>query len=145
MDITIKNLQTRIPIRLVRIKRIAEQSLQYLGISGAELSIAFVSPQAMKRLNARHLNHNYVTDILTFDYRAGRSGPLEAEIIICPSVASKNAGEYGGSVYSEIRLYVIHGILHLSGYEDHSPKDIRKIRKKESEIVDYLVRNNHAV
>jgi probable rRNA maturation factor len=145
MDITIKNLQTKIPIRLSRIKKIAEQAFQYLGMSDVDLSIAFVSASEMKRLNAQHLKHDYVTDILTFNYRSSPKQPLEAEIIICPAVALKNAREFGDSLDNEVRLYVIHGILHLAGYDDQCEKDIKKIRLKESEIIDYLEQNKKSL
>jgi probable rRNA maturation factor len=140
MDITIRNLQTKIPIHPTRIKKAVRHALQYLRISDAELSIVFVSPQRMKTLNAKHLKHRYVTDILTFDYRASKlkSQALQAEVIICPSVAASNAVVYGSTLQKEIDLYVVHGLLHLAGYDDHSAHDIKLIRNKENEILKNL-------
>lgn len=135
MDITTRNLQTKILIRLPRIKKIVRYTLQYLRISDAELSIVFVSPQRMKILNAKHLKHRYVTDILTFDYRVSKSQGLRAEVIICPSVAASNAVFHGTTLPEEIDLYVVHGILHLAGYDDHSARDIKRMRNKENEIL----------
>ena len=138
MDITIRNLQTRIPLRLIRIKKVIRHTLQYLRISDAELSIVFVSPQRMKILNTKHLRHHYVTDILTFNYSLSQSRSLQAEVVICPSVAASNAVIYGATLQKEIDLYVVHGLLHLAGYDDHSVHDIKRMRNKENEILkDY--------
>ena len=68
MEITIKNLQTKIPIRLPRIKNTAQRALRRLKISSATLSFVFVTPQKMKALNSKYLKHHYVTDVLTFDF-----------------------------------------------------------------------------
>ena len=138
MDITIRNLQTRIIIHPTRIKKAVRHALQCLRISDAELSVVFVSPQRMKILNTKHLQHRYVTDILTFDYRASKSQGLQAEVIICPSVAASNAVVYRSTIQKEIDLYVVHGLLHLAGYDDHSAQDIKLIRNKEKEILDNL-------
>ena len=142
MDITIINLQTRIPLRLTRIKKNAQKALQYLGISAADLSIVFVSAQKMKRLNTRHLRHSYETDILTFNYAQADSDFLMAEIIICPSVARIQAKQYGVPLEKEIMLYVVHGILHVMGFDDHSVKDIKKIRSKEARVMEHLYPTN---
>lgn len=138
MEITIRNLQTRIPIRLPRIKKVVQKTLQYLRISNAQLSIVFVAPQRMKMLNTQHLKHSYATDILTFDYRLSVSQDLQAEIIICPLVAAQNASAYKTTTAKEIDLYLVHGLLHLAGYDDHSGRDIKRIRNKENEIIKHL-------
>ncbi|MBL8014356.1 MAG: rRNA maturation RNase YbeY [Candidatus Omnitrophica bacterium] len=109
-----------------------------MGENQGDISIVFVSPQRMKLLNARHLNHHYSTDILTFDYRQGADGFLIAEIVICPSVAKHNAILFGKSVAQEIALYVVHGLLHLMGFDDHSPQKTALMRKKEAEVISYL-------
>ncbi len=84
----------------------------------------------MRSLNRRFLGHDYATDVLTF--QMGRDC---ADIIICPHVAAKNAKRHGTSTGDEIILYVIHGLLHLAGYEDHAPKDILKMRQMEVEML----------
>jgi rRNA maturation RNase YbeY len=71
-----------------------------------------------------------VTDVLTFDLGEGYG-----EIIICPGKAGVNAKAYQISTEKEIILYVVHGILHLAGYDDKSPEDIRQMRSKEKELL----------
>jgi probable rRNA maturation factor len=138
MDITIRNLQTKIPIRLSRVQKVALHTLQSLRVSDAQLSIVFVAVQRMRRLNAAHLHHCYVTDILTFDYRLPGDDRLLAEIVICPSIAVQNAIDYGTTTAKEIDLYVVHGLLHLTGFDDHTPEDIQAMREKEKEIMGSL-------
>ena len=139
MDITIKNLQTKIPIRPTRIKKVIRQTLDHFSISDAELSVVFVTAQRMKVLNSKYLKHDYATDILTFNYRTSTTKQrICAEIIICPSVAARNAGLYRTTIAKEIERYLVHGILHLAGYDDHSSRDIERMRKKETEILGFL-------
>jgi len=136
MDITIKNLQTKVSIRSPRIKYVARRTLKHLHISGASLSIVFVTPQRMRALNTHYLKHTYVTDILTFNYApAGQRTRMLAEIVIAPTVAVANAKAFAATPQQEIELYVIHGILHLAGYDDHAPGAIARMRKKEQELV----------
>ena len=85
----------------------------------------------MRAINKKYLCHDYVTDVLTFDLGEGVS-----EIIICPQVAHSNAKVHGSTTDNEIILYVIHGILHLAGYDDHKPHDILQMRKMESVILN---------
>lgn len=138
MEITIRNLQTKIPIRLPVVKQIVQRAFAYLGQTDGDVSVVFVSAQRMKLLNARHLNHHYSTDILTFDYRRPGDLFLIAEIVICPSVAKHNALLFQKSVAQEIALYLVHGALHLMGFNDHSDKEKTQMRKKEEEVLSCL-------
>jgi len=84
----------------------------------------------MRVINKKYLGHDYVTDVLTFALDAHA-----AEIIICPQIAHVNARLYRSSTERELVLYVIHGILHLAGYDDHKPLDIIQMRHMEKELL----------
>jgi rRNA maturation RNase YbeY len=84
----------------------------------------------MRAINKEYLGHDYLTDVLTFDF-----GDRSGEIIICPRVACVNAKAHQKSTESEIILYVVHGILHLAGFDDHSPKDILQMRRMEEKLL----------
>ena len=86
----------------------------------------------MRNINKQYLNHDYITDVITFDLEQ------TAEIIICPWVAEKNAKAYDLLVQQELVLYLIHGLLHLAGYNDHNLKDIQRIRSKEQQLLSQL-------
>ena len=136
MEITIKNLQKKILIPQVNIIKAAKAAFRklekrgHLKASSFSLSIVFVGVKRMRAMNKEYLNHDYVTDVLTFDLEEN-----QGEIIICPSVASVNAKVYRISTESEIILYVIHGILHLAGFDDHSPQDILEMRRMEKVLL----------
>ena len=126
--ISTTNLQRQVPIPSSKIQSAAQKALKYLKLKNLALSIVFVGEQRMRRINKEYLGHDYVTDVLTFEH---------GEILICPAVAKRNARRFGSSVEKELLLYVVHGILHLAGYDDHTPADIQKMRKKEKELLTY--------
>jgi len=142
MLITLKNLQKKIPIRAAQINKTVETAVRKLKkvVTGttflkkksclSRLSIVFVGSRRMRSLNKKYLGHDYVTDVITFDLQDGLG-----EIVICPKVAASNAKQHQTSTDKEIILYVIHGILHLAGYDDHSPKDIAQMRKMEAKLL----------
>jgi probable rRNA maturation factor len=130
MEITLKNLQKTIPIPRKPILKAAQAALRKLSLEAGCLSIVFVSPQRMRAMNRKYLKHDYVTDVLAFSL-----GGLFGEIIICPHQARRNAGEYRTSTQKELVLYVIHGILHLAGFNDHGARDKTQMRRMERELL----------
>ncbi|MBI3617928.1 MAG: rRNA maturation RNase YbeY [Candidatus Omnitrophica bacterium] len=142
----VESLQKKVPIKLASIGRIARTILKYEGVREASLSIVFVSSPKIRSLNRQYLRRDYVTDVLAFDLRDGyRPGQVNGDIAICVDMALKNAAAYQTSCARELVLYVAHGILHLLGFDDHSPRDIREMRKKEQEILSYLGKKTETV
>ncbi len=129
MNISIVNFQHKFPIPQKKITRIVTAAVKRLKLKLGEVSVVFVGEQRMRTVNRTHLKHDYVTDVITFDYKT------LGEIIICPSVASTNARRFGNSLERELVLYVVHGLLHLAGYDDHAPADIARMRLKEEELM----------
>lgn len=132
MNVSIVNLQHKIPIPKKKITRAVALASHRLKLKLKEVSLVFVGQKRMRTINKTHLKHDYVTDVITFDYKSS------GEIIICPSVAALNARQYANSVESELLLYVIHGLLHLAGFDDHKPSDIARMRRKEEELLNLL-------
>lgn len=136
MDITVKNLQSKCSIPVSKIQSTAQKVIHELRHKGKlspqllELCIVFVGEGRMKSINKKYLKHDYVTDVITFDLE------VAAEIIICPSIALKNAKFYQLSMKKELLLYVIHGLLHLAGFDDHAPKDIENMRLAERQLLE---------
>jgi len=121
--------------------------LRHEGVTRASLSVVFVSHQKIKALNKKFLHRDYGTDVLAFDSsdrgltrQKNKRKPksITGDIIISTDAAHKNAKVYDTTIAKELTLYVIHGVLHLLGYEDHKTQDIKKIRKREHEILKYL-------
>ena len=130
MEITLKNLQKKIPIPRKQILKAAKAAFRKLEFEGRDLSIVFVAPARMRAINRKYLKHDYVTDVLSFDL-----GGKISEIIVCPQIAFANAKIYRTSVRNEMIMYVIHGILHLAGFDDHSEKDIDQMRRMEMKLL----------
>ena len=139
MKIYIKNLQKKIHINPSPITHCIKRILKYENIEEAVLSFVFVTAQRIRFLNAKYLDHHYVTDVITFDYSdGGNILILDGEIIISTDAVCQNARTFKTSQCDELGLYVIHGILHLIGYEDGVRGDRIKMRNKEKEILKYL-------
>lgn len=98
--------------------------LQSLGQSGQVLSIVFVNRQEMHGINLRYREKDYPTDVLSFAYEGVRmeGDPFLGEIIIAPQVALENAVRSGTSPERELRKLLVHGTLHLLGYDHEKDK-----------------------
>jgi rRNA maturation RNase YbeY len=130
-----------------RVDKIVEQTLRAVGVKKAEISIAFVGDAEMKRLNKEWRGKNCVTDVLSFDYRS-RKTPIEktpknaeifGEIIISYPQAARQAGEGGHSVGEEIKMLLVHGLLHLVGYDhEKSLKEAKEMEGLQHKIIKLL-------
>lgn len=98
------------------------------------LEINIVTQKTIVEINNSYLKHNYPTDIITFNY-SGSNVLLDGEIFICMKVALENALRFDVDLDSEIVRLVIHGILHLAGFDDKRVKDREKMKNKENELV----------
>ena len=105
---------------------VAESEIRRLG----QISIIFCSDNYILDINQRFLQHDYFTDIITFDYCEGDR--LSGDLFISVDSVRENAIEYGSSFNDELNRVMVHGILHLIGYDDHTDEDIRQMRSKEN-------------
>jgi probable rRNA maturation factor len=95
------------------------------------LQYVFVSDDELYEMNVKYLNHNTLTDIITFDYSANRS--LSGDLFISIDRVRDNAETFKASFDVELRRVMVHGLLHLAGYGDKSPEDEQLMRRKEDE------------
>ena len=119
--------------------KIIKNVLTRVGVNNAEISIAFVNDCEIKKLNKQYRGKNKVTDVLSFIYQIPDTKykiPLNGEIIICYPQAVRQAKEGGHSVEEEIKLLLVHGLLHLCGYDhEKSLKEAKKMENLQSQIV----------
>ena len=124
------------------LERVARQVAAAEGLRTGELSIAVVGDAAMRRLHARHLGAAHTTDVLAFDLGTDRRrGRLDGEIVVCADAARRCAGAHGATLRearSELALYVVHGLLHLAGYDDRTPRGFRRMHAREDELLREL-------
>lgn len=148
LDLLISNddaLDTHIDEAEVRAA--CEAALAALGIDGgAELSVSFVSADEMRALNARWRGIDAPTDVLSFSLIEGEGAgeapgpePLElGDIILAPEVIARQAGEFGNTPTEECRLMLVHGMLHLLGYDHMNEADAARMEARELEVLRAL-------
>jgi probable rRNA maturation factor len=125
----------RLNITHRKLRVIINKILKALNIpAGFSLDILFLSDKAIKGINKKYLKTSSPTDVLVFDY-----ANLTADLAISLDTAQRNARIYKTSYKDEIILYLIHGILHLAGYDDVDPDKKKKMLKKQDEIFKNLV------
>jgi probable rRNA maturation factor len=130
LSIEVSNRQTAFDPDAERLQQAAEAVLRDAGIADAQLSIAVVDDSTIHALNRQYLGHDEPTDVLSFLLE--RDGEhLEGEVIVSADTALRAAKEFGWGVHDELLLYVIHGTLHLIGYDDQSDDERAAMRAAE--------------
>ncbi len=103
-----------------------------------DLSLVLTSDREIHRFNRKYLNHDRPTDVLAFhvdeDGRFLKRRVL-GDIMISTERAKIYAKRFGNSFWDEVKLYIVHGILHLLGYDDHKAKDRVRMRRKEKQVL----------
>ena len=103
--------RARAPLSGAGVRRLAGAVLKAEGAKLNALSITFVGPARMRTLNREHLGHDRPTDVLAFGMT------LVGDVYVCPAVAVRDAKHFGSTPKDEVRRLVIHGILHVLGYD----------------------------
>jgi probable rRNA maturation factor len=104
--------------------------LEEASVQKARVSVVVVDDPTIHDLNRRFLEHDYPTDVLSFQLSPGPRN-LEGEVIVSADTARSSAQRYGWSAWGELLLYVVHGTLHLVGYDDDTPKHQAAMRAQE--------------
>ena len=117
MSVVVTNEQTSLEFDGVKFLTDVTALAQGAGYEG-DLSVAVVSDEAIHELNRRFLDHDWPTDVIAFPLDEG-----EGEVVVSADRAREEAGERGVEPVAELLLYVVHGILHLVGHDDHEPED----------------------
>lgn len=102
------------------------------------ISIIFCSDEYLLDINKQYLNHNYYTDIVTFDY--GENSVISGDLFISIDRVKENAADFDVTFKKELFRVVFHGILHLVGYNDKTDEEKKEMRRKEDyylEEVDF--------
>jgi rRNA maturation RNase YbeY len=97
------------------------------------ISYIFCSDEYLLDMNRRYLQHDYYTDIITFPYQQG--DVLESDIFISVDRVRENARLFAIPFEEELRRVMVHGLLHLAGYDDHADEKTTEMRQKEEEYM----------
>jgi probable rRNA maturation factor len=129
--------QESVPVDRDRMREVARAVLAGEGQDNAEVSLAFVDNATIHRLNKQFLDHDEPTDVLSFPLSEGK-GRLSGELVIGAEVAQAQAEARGHDVQAELALYVIHGLLHLCGYDDQTETGAAEMRERERHYLGQL-------
>jgi rRNA maturation RNase YbeY len=102
----------------------------------SNLSFTICSDEFLLQINKEHLNHDFYTDIITFPYSYE---PIESDIYISIDRVEDNAKAFSVSTKQEFARVLVHGVLHMCGYDDHSEEDKKLMREKEDHYLASLV------
>ena len=133
MTIEISDAQVHLTIDHQTLRDLARRVLEGEGVAEASISIALVDDAAIHAINRRHLGHDWPTDVITF--RLADEPHLEAELVVSAEMAAATAREAGTEPSAELALYVVHGLLHLCGYDDHTVDDATAMRGREDAVL----------
>jgi probable rRNA maturation factor len=160
MNVAVASHQHTRKINLRLLKKITRELLSELELEKAEIGICLVAAPEMTQLNETFLKHKGSTDVIAFDYRtsvgqASSLSPsrlqqvrdrqdacpiLHGEIFVCVDEAVLQARKFGTSWQSEIVRYIIHGVLHLVGFDDSSAGARRKMKREENRRLREMTR-----
>lgn len=136
------------------VRTIVRQTLQTEHVSAATISVAIVDNAQIHELNRQYLNHDYETDVLSFLLEESRDPSVEqppgaprgsgktidGEVIVSSEMASAMAGDYSWDAMDELTLYIVHGLLHLCGYDDLTADELPIMRARECHVFEVLGR-----
>ncbi len=132
IDVHVLDRQRAVAVSAAWLGRVVRRALAKEGVTRAEISVLLVGDRRMARLHEEWLGIPGPTDVITFDLSAGgpRTG-LQGDIAVSAETARRVAREVGWQPRHEVAYYVVHGLLHLAGYDDHDPADRRAMRARE--------------
>ena len=131
------NNQTKNKIDLKLTKQVAEKFLAYYKKEKKEVSIAFVGDSAIKKLNQEYRHQDKVTDVLSFT----GEGDFLGEIIVDYAQIKRQAKEFGKKINEELVFILVHGLLHLIGYDDKTEKGRLKMISLGEKFISLKCRN----
>jgi len=98
-----------------------------------DIDYIFCSDEEILKMNKQYLNHDYYTDIITFDY--SENDVVSGDLFISLNTVKSNSEKFGTIYEEELHRVMIHGILHLCGFKDKTPADEKLMREKEDEAL----------
>jgi probable rRNA maturation factor len=101
-----------------------------------KIQVHWLSDDELLEINKTHLDHDYYTDIITFDYSTSRK--ISGELFISMDRVRENASTHGSSEIQEFHRVVAHGVLHLLGFKDKTEVESKVMREKENEVLRAL-------
>jgi probable rRNA maturation factor len=137
--IDITNEQSRLTLDRARMRKAVRIALGEGGIRNGRIGLAVVDDPTMARLNGQFLGHEGPTDVLSFLLEQ-TDGRVEAEVVVSADTAAREAPRHGWTPQEELLLYVIHGALHLVGYDDATKNERARMRRRERKVMERMTK-----
>lgn len=134
MEIDIADRQDALEVDPEEVRRVLLRALD-LQKREATLSVVLTDDAEMRELNCRFTGRDSATDVLAFGYEVDAES-VEGEIIVNAELAARRAESHPHSAQGELMLYLVHGLLHLAGYDDHEEGETRRMREEEQRVLD---------
>ncbi|KAB2662364.1 MAG: rRNA maturation RNase YbeY [Verrucomicrobia bacterium] len=140
IELSFRNLQRRKRLNTHLLHQLTHDLIsRLLRLDHAVIGFQFVSSRRMAEVNWDYLQHEGPTDVITFGYEpAKKNEGAHGDIYICVEVAESQSTEFGTSWQQELIRYLVHGILHLLGFDDQQPAQRRTMKREENRLVRHL-------
>jgi probable rRNA maturation factor len=126
-----------LPVDEVRLSTLARHTLASEDVDEVELSVLFVTSEHMKQLNSRFAGNDFATDVLAFPMmEEDESATILGDVVICPEVARGNATRLGSDYGHEMDMLVVHGTLHLLGYDHQNDADKARMDARQERVLN---------
>jgi len=136
MGIEIHNLQSLVDIDLGLVCRAIAKSS---GEDDPDVNVSIVDDDNIRRINLKHLGRDNPTDVIAFDYNEREDGQdLSGEVIVSAETALRVSVENSINATAELILYIVHGVLHLRGFDDKDPEDASRMWDEQKLIMKSL-------
>jgi rRNA maturation RNase YbeY len=136
----VRNRQRARPLNTKFLRKVLRALLIHeLSRDEFEIGVSIIGEEAMTRMNQGYLRHKGSTDVITFDYTdASRPKCLAGEIFVCLDEALAQAPRFRVTWQNELVRYIVHGILHLCGYDDKTVAERKKMKREENRLMSRL-------
>jgi len=107
-----------------------KNALKHFKYKNAELDVIFCDDNYLKKINVKYLNHDFFTDVISFDYSENKI--IKGDVFVSVDRVKENASRFGVSFNDELFRVIIHGVLHLCGFNDKTMEEKKEMRKQEN-------------
>ena len=134
--IPVSNRQRRVAVGAQDVRRAVAAAFEHEDAGEPDIAVALVNDETIRDVNARFLGHDWATDSIAFSYDDDPSPDgMRGEVIVSAETAERTASERGGDPRHELLLYVVHGTLHLLGWDDDTPARRRSMNARAAKIL----------
>jgi probable rRNA maturation factor len=135
VSVSVQNCQRSVRVSLPRLRGLAGRALAALERADRDVHVSVVDDREIRRLHTRYLGRRRATDVIAFNLEGPASSPLLGEVVISAETAARQSRRVGVPVALELDLLLVHGLLHLAGWDDHSAPEARLMHERARSIL----------